>query len=110
MHIQAGTVIGGITLSRRPYAPAAIKPRRLGRSSNPNSNSGAAQSRPRTRIFIEFVAAEIPASREGAAPSQGERLKQPFPATRRVSRGTRRRFTQRRQGITQRRKEDKCRN
>ena len=51
-----------------------------------------------------------PGAREGAAPSHGERLKQPFPTTRRVSRGTRRRFTQRRKGITQRRKEYKCRN
>src|ERR1700694_1426831 len=52
MHIQAGTVIGGITLSSRPYIPLPINRQRLTSLSSPKTISGAAQSRPSTQIFI----------------------------------------------------------
>src|SRR5271170_2953907 len=52
MHIQAGTVIGGMTLWRRPYMPLDMRRRMLASFSSLKIISGAAQSRPRTQIFI----------------------------------------------------------
>src|SRR5881296_2862613 len=47
-HAHAGTVIGGVMLSRLPYMPASISARMFGISSSRsrNSNCGVPQSRP----------------------------------------------------------------
>ena len=52
IHIQAGTVMGGMTLSRRPHRPPFISRRIFLRRSSGKTISGAAQSSPRTQIFI----------------------------------------------------------
>src|SRR5215813_362229 len=54
MQAQAGTVIGGLLLRRRPHAPCSIRRRRFGRSSLnlSKTRSGAAQSSPRTATFM----------------------------------------------------------
>jgi hypothetical protein len=52
MHIQAGTVTGGMTLSKRPYTPVAIKCRMFTSRLSSKIISGAAQSSPNTHIFI----------------------------------------------------------
>src|SRR2546427_12159778 len=50
---QAGTVIGGLVLSMRAWAPRAISPESVGSCSRQRSNTraGAAESRPTTSSF-----------------------------------------------------------
>src|SRR5262245_10151591 len=55
MHDQAGTVIGGMTDGRRPYAPFSISRERTGSSARQRSSrsEGSAQSSP---MIITFIA------------------------------------------------------